>query len=218
MVNRINATRRASIVTLEDPIEILFPDQQSIVSQRELGSDTNSFAAGLTSAVKQDTDVIFVGGLPDEETVTAAVDAAETGHLVIAVASTFDGIETINRLVEHFPPHKQQQTRKALAANLKGIVSQQLIPRADGKGRVAAVEVLVNTERVAQRMADAETIGKIVEDISEGDFFGMRSYDQAILKLYESGEITYDSASAHAASIQDFKAAVQGRRLERVAT
>jgi twitching motility protein PilT len=218
VVNRINATRRASIVTLEDPIEILFPDQQSIVSQRELGSDTNSFAAGLTSAVKQDTDVIFVGGLPDEETVTAAIDAAETGHLVIAVASTFDGIETINRLVEHFPPHKQQQTRKALAANLKGIVSQQLIPRADGKGRVAAVEVLVNTERVAQRIADAETIGKIVEDISEGDFFGMRSYDQAILKLYESGEITYDSASAHAASIQDFKAAVQGRRLERVAT
>ena len=217
VVNRINATRRASIVTLEDPIEILFPDQQSIVSQQEIGSDTTSYALGLSSAVSQDTDVIFTGGLPDEETVTAAVDAAETGHLVIAVIPTFDGVETINRLVEFFPPHRQLKVRKALATNLKGIVSQQLIPRADGKGRVAAVEVLVNTERVAQRIADPDSLEKIVEDIAEGDFFGMRSYDQAIFKLYDSGDITFEAASAHAASVQDFKAAAQGRRLERVA-
>jgi twitching motility protein PilT len=218
VVNRINATRRATIVTLEDPIEILFPDQQSIVSQREIGSDTESYSAGLTAAVNQDTDVIFVGGLPDEATVTAALDAAETGHLVIAVIPTFDGVETINRLIEYFAPHRQTKIRKALATNIKGILSQQLIPRADGKGRVAAVEVLVNTERVKTRIADPDALGKIVEDIAEGDFFGMRSYDQAILKLYDSGEITFEAAQAHAASVQDFKAAAQGRRLERVAT
>jgi len=218
IINRINATRRANIVTLEDPIEILFPDQQSIVSQREIGIDTASYVVGLEAAMSQDTDVICVGGLPDEDTVVAAIRAAETGHLLIAVVPTFDGVETITRLVEYFPPHKQGQARKGLAANLKGIVSQQLIPRADGQGRVAAVEVLVNTERVASRIADAMTSATIVEDIADGDFFGMRSYDQAILKLYESGEISFDAASAHAASVQDFKAAVQGRRLERVAT
>jgi len=217
VINRINATRRSAIVTLEDPIEILFPDQQSIVSQREIGNDTGSFAVGLAAAVSQDTDVILVGGLPDEETVAAAMRAAESGHLVVAVLSTFDGIETINRLVEYFPPHKQDKVRKGLASTLKGIVSQQLIPRADGKGRVAAVEVLVNTERVATRISDADSIDKIVEDIAEGDFFGMRSYDQAIYKLYDSGDITFEAASNHAASVQDFKAAAQGRRLERVA-
>lgn len=217
VINRINATRRSTIVTIEDPIEILFPDQQSIVSQREVGNDTASYAVGLAAAVGQDTDVIFVGGLPDDETVAAAIRAAESGHLVVAVIPTFDGIETINRLVEFFPPHKQDKIRAGLATNLKGIVSQQLIPRADGKGRVAAVEVLVNTERVATRIADPNGLSKIVEDIAEGDFFGMRSYDQAIFKLYDSGDITFEAASNHAASVQDFKAAAQGRRLERVA-
>lgn len=217
VISRINATRRASIVTLEDPIEILYPDQQSIVSQREIGTDTSSYATGLGAAVGQDTDVIFVGDLPNEETVAAAMQAAETGHLIVAIVPTFDGIETITRLVEFFPPHQQQKVRKSLANNLKGIVSQQLIPRADGKGRVAAVEVLVNTERVATRIADPEGLESIAEDISEGDFFGMRSYDQAIFKLYESGEISFEAASTHAASVQDFKAAAQGRRLERVA-
>ncbi len=217
VVNRINATRRATIVTLEDPIEILFPDQQSIVSQREIGNDTASFAVGVEAAVGQDTDVIMVGDLPDDETVAAIIRAADSGHLVVGVVPTFDGVETINRLVEYFPPHKQDKIRKSLAANLKGIVSQQLIPRADGKGRVAATEVLVNTERVASRIADPNLLSKIVEDIAEGDFFGMRSYDQAIFKLYESGEISFEAASTHAASVQDFKAAAQGQRLERVA-
>ncbi len=217
VISRINSTRRANIVTLEDPIEILYPDQQSIVSQREIGADTASFETGLHAAVGQDTDVIFVGDLPNEETVAAALEAAETGHLIIAVVPTFDGIETITRLVEFFPPHQQQKVRKTLSHTLKGIVSQQLIPRADAKGRVVAVEVLVNTERVATRITDPEKLDRLVEDINEGDFFGMRSYDQSIFKLYEAGEISFESASAHAASVQDFKAAAQGRRLERVA-
>ena len=217
LINRINATRRTSVVTLEDPIEILYPDQQSIISQREIGVDTASYSVGITAAVGQDTDVIFVGGLPDMETMTAAIDAAESGHLIIAVLPTFDGVETIRRLVEFFPPHQQQKIRNTLATNLKGIVSQQLIPRADGKGRVAAVEVLVNTERVAARIADPELLDEIVEDIAEGDFFGMRSYDQAIFKLYENGDISFEAATSHAASVTDFKAAAQGRRLERVA-
>ena len=209
VVEHVNATRKGSIVTIEDPIEILFPDNQSLVSQREVGIDTASFAAGLQAATRNDTDAIFVGELPDRETVAAALRASETGHLVVAVLPTFDGIETINRIVESFEPYQRQQVRQILSTTLKGIVSQQLIPRADSNGRVAAVEVLVNTERVAEKLKNEESTPSITVDIAEGEFFGMRNYDQALLTLYSRGEVSFEDALSHATSTADFKVAAQ---------
>ncbi len=211
VVEYVNATRKGSIVTIEDPIENLFPDNQSIVSQREVGLDTASFASGLQAAMRNDTDAIFVGELPDRETVTAALRASETGHLVVAILPTFDGIETINRIVETFEPYQRQQVRQILSTTLKGVVSQQLIPRADGNGRAAAVEVLVNTERVAEKLKSEESIPSIVVDVAEGEFFGMRTYDQAILALYRSGAVSFEDALSHATSTTDFKVAAQTR-------
>jgi twitching motility protein PilT len=211
VVEYMNATRKGSIVTIEDPIENLFPDNQSLVSQREVGLDTASFAAGLQAAMRNDTDAIFVGELPDRDTVAAALRASETGHLVVAILPTFDGLETINRIVESFEPYQRQQVRQILSTTLKGIISQQLIPRADGNGRVAAVEVLVNTERVAEKLKDEESTPSIAVDIAEGEFFGMRSYDQAILTLYAGGAVTFEDALSHATSTTDFKVAAQAR-------
>ncbi|MEA3502973.1 MAG: PilT/PilU family type 4a pilus ATPase [Actinomycetota bacterium] len=209
VVEYINATRKNSIVTIEDPIESLFPDNQSLVSQREVGLDTASFASGVQAAMRNDTDVMFVGDLPDRDTVAAALRASETGHLVIAILPTFDGLETINRIVESFEPYQRHQVRQILSTTLKGIISQQLIPRADGKGRVAAVEVLVNTERIAEKLKDEETTASIAVDVAEGEFFGMRNYDQAILTLYARGDLTFEDAVSHATSTTDFKVAAQ---------
>ncbi len=211
VVEYVNATRKGSIVTIEDPIENLFPDNQSLVSQREVGLDTASFATGLQAAMRNDTDVIFVGELPDRDTVAAALRASETGHLVVAILPTFDGLETINRIVESFEPYQRQQVRQILSTTLKGVVSQQLIPRADGNGRAAAVEVLVNTERVAEKLKEEESTPSIVVDVAEGEFFGMRTYDQAILALYTAGDVSFEDALSHATSTTDFKVAAQTR-------
>ena len=211
VVEYINATRKGSIVTIEDPIENLFPDNQSLVSQREVGLDTASFSTGLQAAMRNDTDVIFVGELPDRETVAAALRASETGHLVVAILPTFDGLETINRIVEAFEPYQRHQVRQILSTTLKGVVSQQLIPRVDGDGRVAAVEVLVNTERVAEKLKNEESTPSIAVDVAEGDFFGMRTYDQAILALYTAGTVSFEDALSHATSTTDFKVAAQTR-------
>ncbi|MEN8113569.1 MAG: PilT/PilU family type 4a pilus ATPase [Actinomycetota bacterium] len=213
IIEHINSTRRSSIVTIEDPIENLFPDDQAIISQREVGIDTASFASGVSAAMRNDTDVIFVGSLPDQETVAEVLRAGETGHLVIAILPTFDGIETINRIVESFEPYQRTQIRQILSTMLKGIVSQQLLPKADGSGRLAAVEVLVNTERVSEKLKDEEQTPTIAVDISEGDFFGMRSYDQAILALFAKGLVTFEDALTHATSTTDFKVAAQTRGL-----
>jgi twitching motility protein PilT len=211
IVEHVNATRRCSIITIEDPIENLFPDNQALISQREVGLDTASFASGLRAAMRNDADVIFVAELPDRETLAEALRAAETGHLVIGILPTFDGLETVNRIVESFEPYERQQVRQLLATTLKGIISQQLLPRADGTGRVAAVEVLVNTERVAEKLKDEEVTPTITTDISEGEFFGMRSYDQAILTLYSRGDVSFEEALSHATSTTDFKVAAQAR-------
>jgi twitching motility protein PilT len=211
VIEHINATRKCSIVTLEDPIENLYPDNQSLISQREVGLDTASFASGLRAAMRNDTDVIFVGELPDRETLAAALRGAETGHLVIGVLPTFNSLETINRIVESFEPFERQQVRQLLSTTLKGIISQQLIPRADEAGRVAAVEVLVNTERVAEKLKSEELTPTIATDISEGEFFGMRIYDQAILSLYARGDVSFEDALSHATSTTDFKLAAQSR-------
>jgi twitching motility protein PilT len=211
VIEYVNATRKGSIVTIEDPIENLFPDNESLVSQREVGLDTASFATGVQAAMRNDTDMIFVGELPDRDTVAAALRASETGHLVVAVLPTFDGLETINRIVESFEPYQRQQVRQILSTTLKGVISQQLIPRVDGNGRVAAVEVLVNTERVAEKLKDEEFTPSIVVDVAEGEFFGMRTYDQAILALYTAGDVSFEDALSHATSTTDFKVAAQSR-------
>ena len=211
VIEHVNANRKCSVITIEDPIENLYPDNQALISQREVGLDTESFASGLQAAMRNDTDVIFVGELPDRETMAAALRAAETGHLVIGVLPTFDGLETISRIVESFEPYQRQQVRQLLSTVLKGIISQQLIPRADETGRVAAVEVLVNTERVAEKLKDEERTASIAEDIAEGEFFGMRSYDQAILTLYARGDVSFEDALSHATSTTDFKVAAQSR-------
>jgi twitching motility protein PilT len=213
VIDYVNGTQKRSIVTIEDPIENLFPDNQSLISQREVGLDTASFASGLRAAMRNDADMIFVGELPDRETMAAALRAAETGHFVLAILPTFDGLETVNRIVETFEPYRRQQVRQILSTTLKGIISQQLLPRADGVGRVAAVEVLVNTERVAEKLKDEAKTPSIADEIAEGEFFGMRSYDQAILGLYARGEVSFEDALSHASSTIEFKAAAQTRGL-----
>ncbi len=213
VIDHVNATQKMSIVTIEDPIENLFPDNKSLISQREVGLDTETFATGLRAAMRNDVDMIFVGELPDRETMSAALRAAETGHFVVAILPTFDSLETINRIVESFEPYQRQQVRQVLATTLKGIVSQQLLPRVDGTGRVAAVEVLINTERVTEKLKDPEKAASIVEEIAEGEFFGMRTYDQAILGLYARGEVSFEDAVSHASSTLEFKAAAQTRGL-----
>ena len=209
MIDHINSNRRANIITLEDPIEILHPDKMSIVSQREVGVDTQSFAEGLRRVLRQDPDVILIGEMRDQETVVAALQAAETGHLVLSTLHTIDATETVNRVIDFFPPTQQQQVRLMLAGSLRGILSQRLLPRSDGKGRVPAVEVLVHTERVFDRIADPAQTHTLIDVVAEGEYYGMQSFDQAIMELYQAGEVTFQDALSHATSPSDFKLRAQ---------
>jgi twitching motility protein PilT len=199
MINHINSTRSCVMVTLEDPIEILHADKNSLINQREIGTDTESFAAGLRHVLRQDPDVIFIGEMRDPDTVWAALAAAETGHLVISTLHTTDCQETVNRIVEFFPSERQRQVRHSLAGALNGIVSQRLLPRADGSGRIPAVETLVANGRVFEAIVDADQTRMIPDIIAEGDFYGMQTFDQNLLELFESGEVTMEDA-LHASS------------------
>src|SRR5437764_3224604 len=167
MIEHVNSTRPVHIVTIEDPIEILFHDKQASINQREVGEDTPSFLDAMRSAMRQDPDVILIGEMRDAETVQAALQAAETGHLVLSTLHTLDATETVNRVVDFFPPHQQQQARLTLAGSLRGIVSQRLVPGTTG-GRVPCTEILVNTGRVAARIADPKATSEIHEVIAEG--------------------------------------------------
>jgi twitching motility protein PilT len=213
MIGWINANRRAHIVTIEDPVEIVHEDLNSIVDQREIGLDTDSYQAALKYIVRQDPDVIFVGEIRDPETVKAALQAAETGHLVIATLHTLDATETINRMIDLFPAEMQRQVRVSLAASLRGVMSQRLLPRADGKGRVPAVEVLINTGRVAERILNPEQTSTIVDVIRDGDFYGMQTFDQALVKLVADGLVTIDEAADTASSRHDFLLALKQAQL-----
>lgn len=213
MIDRINSAQRVNIITLEDPIEILHPDKMGIVSQREVGVDTASFHEGLRRILRQDPDVIFIGEMRDRETVEAALKAAETGHLVLSSLHTVDATETVNRVIEFFPPHHERQIRQVLASTLRAVISQRLLPRRDGKGRVPAVEVLVNTERVFDRILDPHQTQTLHEVMADGAYYGMQTFDQAILALYERGEVSFQDALAHASNPTDFKIAAQRRGL-----
>lgn len=205
MVDYINEVRRVNIVTIEDPIEVLHRDNNSIVSQREIGMDTEDFAQALRRVLRQDPDVILIGEIRDAETVRAALQAAETGHLVLSSLHTIDATETINRIVDFFPPYQQKQIRILLASTLKGVVSQRLLEKADGQGRVPSVEVLTMNGRVYDRVIDESLTAEIVEIIEESEFYGMQTFDQSILHLYEKGQISFQNAIANASNPHDFR-------------
>ncbi|MGE0393854.1 MAG: type IV pilus twitching motility protein PilT [Vicinamibacterales bacterium] len=211
MVDAINRARTAHVVTIEDPIEYLHQDQRSIINQREIGIDTQSFAAALRSALRQDPDVILVGEMRDLDTIQTGLTAAETGHLVLSTLHTLDGVETINRTIGVFPPHQQPQIRLQLASVLKAVVSQRLIPRADGQGRAAAVEVLVATPFIRDAIADPGRTHLIHGAIAQGGSqYGMQTFDQAIFALYEQGVVALDEALRWASNVDEFQLRVQG--------
>jgi len=216
MINHINATRSVHILTIEDPIEILHPDRKSIVNQREIGHDTADFATALRAAMRQDPDVIFVGEIRDQETVKAAIQAAETGHLVISTLHTTDVSETVNRVIDFFPPHQQKQIRVSLAASLKGIVSQRLLARKDGRGRIPAVEVLVMNGRIRDLILNPEQTHMIHDIVAESGFYGMQTFDQALLALYRSGLVTLEEAMSGATNPHDFQIALRQEGLQPV--
>jgi len=209
IIDRINRTRRVNIITIEDPIEVVHSDKLAMVSQREVGVDTDGFGEAMRRVLRQDPDVILVGEMRDAETIDAALKAAETGHLVLSTLHTLDASETINRILEFFEGTRQDQVRRLLAGSLRTIVSQRLLPTADGKGRIPAVEVLVNTDRVAERIADSAQTQELNEVIADGAFYGMETFDQSLLRLAGSGVVTFEEAVRHATNPADLKLRAQ---------
>ncbi|MBE9503491.1 MAG: type IV pilus twitching motility protein PilT [Proteobacteria bacterium] len=211
IIDYINSHRTAHVMTIEDPVEFLHRDKQSIVNQREVGFDTADFATALRSALRQDPDVILVGEMRDLETIEIALTAAETGHLVLSTLHTIDAQETINRILSAFPPNYQQQTRTALAGVIKGIISQRLVVHADGKQRVPAVEVMVSSARIKECIADPEKTKQIREAISAGfTSYGMQTFDQSLMQLLKQKLITYEEALRHATNPADFALKIKG--------
>ncbi|MBI3647184.1 MAG: PilT/PilU family type 4a pilus ATPase [Actinobacteria bacterium] len=210
MIGHINNTRRAHIVTIEDPIEVVHDDKLSIIEQREIGIDTASYASALRHVIRQDPDVIFVGEIRDPDSALAAIQAAETGHLVISTLHTPNAAETINRILDLFPGSMVKEVRTSFAAALRGIVSQRLVSRADGKGRVAACEVLVATGRVFDRILDPEATDSIIDVIREGEYYGMQTFDQALVQLVREGLVREDDAKRASSSPHDFQLALRG--------
>ena len=211
MVDHINSTRCVHVMTIEDPIEFLHRDNRSIINQREVAVDTQAFAHALRSALRQDPDVILVGEMRDYETIETALQAAETGHLVFSTLHTLDATETINRIIAVFPPHQQKQLRLQLASVLKAVISQRLMPRADGKGRCAAVEVMVSTPFIRDCIVDKEKTHRIPGAIAAGTSqYGMQTFDQSIFNLFEAGIVSYEEALHWATNVDEFKLKVQG--------
>jgi twitching motility protein PilT len=205
MVDYINSTKAVHIVTIEDPIEYAFKDRRSVINQREIGFDTTSFSRALRASLRQDPDVILVGEMRDLETTEIAMTAAETGHLVLSTLHTVDAVETINRIVALYPPHQQGQARLQLCGVLKGVVSQRLVTRADGMGMVPAVEILINTARVRELIADQKRTREVHEAIATGrDPYGMISFDQSLTELVRNHFVTYDEALSNATNAEDF--------------
>jgi twitching motility protein PilT len=205
MIDHINSNETCHIMTVEDPIEFLVRDKRSIVNQREVGVDTVSFGQALKSALRQDPDVILVGEMRDLETIETALTAAETGHLVLSTLHTLDATETINRIISVFPPHQQKQVRLQLGAVLRGVISQRLVPRADKRGRVAAVEVLIATQRVRELIEDKDRTKELADAIAQGhQTYGMQTFDQSLMSLLQRNLITYEEALRQASKPDDF--------------
>jgi twitching motility protein PilT len=208
MIKEINDNEAKHIITLEDPIEFLHRDSQSIIQQREIGADTESFGKALRRILRQDPDVILIGEMRDEETVETALSSAETGHLVFSTLHTLNATETINRIIDFFPLEQNKQVRAMLAGTLQGIVSQRLVRTVDGKGRVPIVEVMIATSRIKDMIVDPAQTGKIEEAIAEGAFYGMQTFDQALFTHLDAGNISMEEAMKAATSPNDFKLSV----------
>ncbi len=208
MIDHMNATTSKHIVTIEDPIEFVHEDKRSVINQREVGMDTASFKRALRRVLRQDPDVILVGEMRDEETVQAALSAAETGHLVLSTIHTVDAAESINRMLDFFPPHQHSQARSMIAGTIKGVISQRLVPGANG-GRVAACEILRMTGRVRDMIVDPSQTGKLPEVISTGAYYGMQTFDQALFGHVKAGLVSFDDAMKVASSPSDFKLLMQ---------
>jgi len=211
MVDYINSNRTDHVMTLEDPIEFLHRDKRSVVNQREVGNDTESFSKSLRAALRQDPDVILVGEMRDFETIQTALVAAETGHLVLSTLHTVDTTETINRIISVFPPYQHKQVRVQLASVLRAIISMRLVPRAGGKGRVPAVEILIGTPTITGCIEDPDKTKQIPGFISRGHTqYGMQTFDQSFFQLYKDGLITYENAIRLASKPDDFALKVKG--------
>ena len=211
MIDDINTNRTVHVMTIEDPIEYLHRDKRAIVCQREVGTDTDSFSQALRSALRQDPDVILVGEMRDHETIETALLAAETGHLVFSTLHTMDATETISRIVSVFPPHQQQQVRLQIAGVLKAVISQRLMPKADGKGRVPAVEVMITTPFIRDCIVDRDKTPQIRGAIAQGTSqYGMQTFDQSIYRLYEQKLVTLEEALRWASNVDEFKLRIQG--------
>ena len=211
MIEHMNNNRAGHILTIEDPIEFLHHDKRCMINQREVGIDTGSFAEALRSALRQDPDVILVGEMRDLDTVNTAIIAAETGHLVMSTLHTIDAAETVNRIIAIFPPYQQGQIRLQLASLLRGVISMRLIPRADGKGRVPAVEVMVATATIRECIANPDKTGKISDVIAAGTSeYGMQTFDQSLMSLYQRGLVSYEEALQWSSNPNDFALKVRG--------
>jgi twitching motility protein PilT len=208
MIDHMNHTKSRHIVTIEDPIEFVHSDKRAVINQREVGMDTASFKRALRRVLRQDPDVILIGEMRDEETVQAALSAAETGHLVLSTIHTVDATESINRMLDFFPPHQHQQARSMIAGTVKGVISQRLVPGADG-GRVAVCEILRMTGRVRDMILDPAQTGKLVEVIASGGYYGMQTFDQALFGHVKAGRVTFEDAMHVATSPHDFKLLMQ---------
>jgi twitching motility protein PilT len=211
MIDYINDNRTCNVITVEDPVEYLHKDKKSIISQREVGFDTANFGNALRSSLRQDPDVILVGEMRDLETIETALTASETGHLVMSTLHTLDAAETVNRIISVFPPFHQRQIRMQLSSVIKGVVSQRLVPRADGKGRVPAVEVMIGTARIRECIDDKDKTKQIPEAIAQGVVsYGMQSFDQSLMQLYSSKLITYEEALRQSTNPDDFALKISG--------
>lgn len=205
MIDHINSHYSKHIVTIEDPVEFLHRDKASILNQREVGEDTVSFARALKRVLRQDPDVILIGEMRDEETVRTALSAAETGHLVLSTIHTVDASESVNRIIDFFPQLEQRQARAMLAGTLKGVISQRLVPTPDGQGRVATCEILRMTGRVRDMIMNPDETGKLHEVISEGAYYGMQTFDQALLTHVQAGRVSMEDALKASTHPHDFK-------------
>lgn len=211
MIDHINTHKTAHVMTIEDPIEFLIKDKRSVINQREVGVDTLSFGHALKSALRQDPDVILVGEMRDHETVETALMAAETGHLVLSTLHTLDATETISRIVSVFPPHQQSQVRLQLGAVLRAVISQRLVPTKDGKGRIAALEILRQTPRTRELVEDRERTKELSDAIAEGHTsYGMQTFDQALMQHFKTGRVSYEEAVRQATNPSNFALRVQG--------
>ncbi len=210
MIEYINETVPRHIITVEDPIEYLFRDKKSIVSQRELGNDTESYTSALKHVLRQDPDIILMGEIRDAQTMDVAIKAADTGHLVLSTLHTLNASETINRIISFYPPHQQQHIRVLLATTLVGVISLRLLPRGDNKGRVPATEVMINTATIKEYLLDPIKTLLIPTAIEEGHQYAMHTFDQSIMSLYKNGIISYDDAIQTVTNVDEFKLKLRG--------